>query len=113
MKTKQPSHIIIQVIHKHIDFSIKQKIEERSKLDAEDDEGQKRLNEQIKQYTKLYDQVDKSGFYSMISKLLETFLYDSEFYRKLDTNLYEVAFKNGIYDLRTKTFRYGYTVEYY
>ena len=113
MKTKQPSHIIIQVIHKHIDFSIKLKIEERSKLDAEDDEGQKRLNEQIKQYTKLYDQVDKSGFYSMISKHLETILYDSEFYRKLDTNLYEVAFKNGIYDLRTKTFRYGYTVDDY
>ena len=113
MKTKQPSHIIIQVIHKHIDYSIKLKIEERSKLNAEDDEGQKRLNEQIKQYTKLYDQVDKSGFYSTISKHLETILYDSEFYRKLDTNLYEVAFKNGIYDLRTKTFRYGFTMEDY
>ena len=49
----------------------------------------------------------------MISKHLETILYDSEFYRKLDTNLYEVAFKNGIFDLRTKTFRHGFTVEDY
>ena len=113
MNTKQPSHIIIQVIHKHIDYSIKAKMEERSKLNDDDDEGQKRINEQIKTYAKLYDQVDKSGFYSMISKHLETILYDNEFYRKLDANLYEVAFKNGIYDVRTNTFRNGFTMEDY
>ena len=113
MNTKQPSHIIIQVIHKHIDYSIKAKMAERSKLKDDDDEGQKRINEQIKTYAKLYDQVDKSGFYSMISKHLETILYDKVFYRKLDANLYEVAFKNGIYDLRTNTFRNGFTMEDY
>jgi len=113
MITKQPSHIIIQVIHKHIDYSIKSKMEERSKLDEDDEDGQKRINEQIKTYAKLYDQVDKSGFYSMITKHLETILYDMEFYRKLDSNLYEVAFKNGIYNLRTNTFRNGFTMEDY
>ena len=113
MNTKQPSHIIIQVIHKHIDYSIKAKMAERSKLKDDDDEGQNIINEQIKTYAKLYDQVDKSGFYSMISKHLETILYDKEFYRKLDANLYEVAFKKGIYDLRTNAFRNGFTMEDY
>jgi len=71
--TKEPSHIIIQTIQKHIDYSIQIKIAERSKLEDDDEEGQKKLNEQIKAYSKLYDQVDKSGFYSMISKHLTQF----------------------------------------
>jgi phage/plasmid-associated DNA primase len=106
--TKEPSHIIIQTIQKHIDYSIQMKIAERSKLEDDDEEGQKKLNEQIKAYSKLYDQVDKSGFYSMITKHLKTILYDKDFYTMLDTNTYEIAFKNGIYDLRTKEFKEGF-----
>jgi len=106
--TKEPSHIIIQTIQKHIDYSIQMKIAERSKLEDDDEEGQKKLNEQIKAYSKLYDQVDKNGFYSMISKYLKTILYDKDFYAILDTNIYEIAFKNGIYDLRTKEFKEGF-----
>ena len=84
------------------------KIAERSKLEDDDEEGQKKPNEQIKAYSKLYDQVDKSGFYSMISKHLKTILYDKDFYTILDTNIYEIVFKNGIYDLRTKEFKEGF-----
>jgi hypothetical protein len=106
--TKEPSHIIIQTIQKHIDYSIQMKIAERSKLEDDDEEGQNISNEQIKAYSKLYDQVDKSGFYSMITKHLKTILYDKDFYTILDTNTYEIAFKNDIYDLRTKEFKEGF-----
>jgi len=61
MDTKEPSHIIVQMIHKHIDYSIQIKIEERNKRD--DPEHQKRFTDDIKTYSKLYSDVDKSGFY--------------------------------------------------
>ena len=113
MMTKKTSHAIIQMIHKHVDYSIKLKIEEIGKLDADDEEKQNGLNDQIEKYSAVYSQVDKPSVYSMLLKHLETILYDNEFYKKMDANLYEVAFKNGIYDLRTNVFRYGFTCEDY
>jgi len=44
---------------------------------------------------------------SMIVKLLRDYLYDSEFCSKLDVNIYKVAYKNGILDLKTLEFREG------
>ena len=59
MDTKEPSHIIVQMIHKHIDYSIQIKINERNKTD--DPEHQKRITDDIKTYSKMYSDVDKSG----------------------------------------------------
>lgn len=105
-ETKEPSHIIVQMIHKHIDYSIQIKIHERSK--TEDADEQKQITDDIAKYSKMYGEVDKSGFYSMITKHLKTILYDSEFYHRLDNNPYKVAFQDGIYDLRENTFHKGY-----
>jgi hypothetical protein len=66
MDTKEPSHIIVQRIHKHIDYSIQIKINERNKTD--DPEHQKRITDDIETYSKMYSDVDKSGFYYMITK---------------------------------------------
>ena len=44
----------------------------------------------------------------MISKHLKTILYDKDFYTISDSHIYEIAFKNGIYDLRTKEFKEGF-----
>jgi len=107
METKEPSHIIIQMIHKHIDYSIQIKINERTKTD--DAEQQKSITDEIAKYSKMYSDVDKSGFYAMISKHLKTILYDSEFYYKLDNNPYKIAFQDGIYDLRENKFNHGYS----
>jgi len=107
METKEPSHIIIQLIHKHIDYSIQIKISERNK--TEDEAEQKRITEELKKYTSMYSEVDKSGFYSMITKHLKTILFDSSFYLKLDHNPYKIAFLDGIYDLRENTFCKGYS----
>ena len=107
METKEPSHIIVQMIHKHIDYSIQIKINERAK--CEDAEQQKSITDEITKYSKMYSEVDKSGFYAMITKHLKTILYDSEFYYKLDNNPYKIAFQDGIYDMRENKFYKGYS----
>ena len=107
IETKEPAHIIVQMIHKHIDYSIQMKINERSK--TEDEAEQKRINQDIGHYAKAYNDVDKSGFYSMITKHLKTILFDSEFYHKLDNNPYKIAFQDGIYDMRENKFNKGYS----
>jgi len=107
METKEPSHLIVQMIHKHIDYSIQIKISERSK--TEDTDEQKKITDEIAKYSKMYGEVDKSGFYSMITKHLKTILLDSEFYRKLDNNPYKIAFQDGIYDMRENKFNKGYS----
>jgi hypothetical protein len=107
METKEPSHLIVQMIHKHIDYSIQIKINERNK--TEDAETQKSITDDIKTYSKMYSDVDKSGFYSMITKHLKTILYDSTFYSKLDNHPYQLAFLNGFYNLRDKEFIKGYS----
>jgi hypothetical protein len=44
---------------------------------------------------------------SMILKFLKDYLSDNEFYIKLDVNKYNVAYKNGMLDLKTLEFREG------
>jgi len=44
---------------------------------------------------------------SMILKLLKDYLYDAEFFSKLDIGKYKVAYKNGVLDLKTLEFREG------
>lgn len=44
---------------------------------------------------------------SMILKFLKDYLNDNEFFSKLDVNKYNVAYKNGILDLKTLKFREG------
>lgn len=111
METKEPAHLVVQTIHKHLDYSIKIKIDERSK--TEDTGRQKTITDDIKTYSGMYGQVDKTGFYSMITKHLKTILHDSEFFHKLDKIPYHLAFKDGIYNLRDNTFRKGYCDEDY
>jgi len=60
METKEPSHIIVQMIHKHIDYSIQVKIAERTK--TEDTEQQKRITDDIQKYSLMYGRVDGAGF---------------------------------------------------
>ena len=86
METKEPSHLIVQMIHKYIDYSIQIKISERIK--TEDPEEQKHITDDIKTYSKMYSDVDKTGLYSMITKHLKTILYDSTFYSNFDNNPY-------------------------
>ena len=49
--------------------------------------------------------IESSTFLTHINKCLISLLEDNEFEKKLDRNPYCIAFKNGIYDVRTKTFK--------
>ena len=106
VETKEPSHLIVQTIHQHIDYSIKLKIDER--INCDDEELQKVITKDIETYGKMYGAIDKTGFYSMITKHLRTILFDSEFYIKLDNNPYQIAFLNGLYDMKQGVFINGY-----
>ena len=106
IETKEPSHLIVQMIHKHIDYSIQIKINERTR--TEDAEEQKQITDDITKYSKMYGEVDKSGFYSMITKHLKTILYDNEFYHTLDNNPYKIAFQNGLFDMRDHKLNKGF-----
>ena len=103
---KEPSQKIIKMVHKHIDYSINSLSNKLQK--TTDEEEQKKLRDQMTDYTQFYKTVDSSSNYSMISKHLKTLLNDADFENKLDNNPYYIAFANGIYDLKTKTFRHGF-----
>jgi len=108
-ETKEPSHLIVSTIHKHLDYSIKIKTDERANCPEEDEEKIKLIIQDIQTYSMMYAHIDKPGFYSMIIKHLKTILYEDDFYLKLDNNPYQIAFQNGLYDIRNKKFTYGYT----
>ena len=60
--TKEPSHIIIQTIQKDIDYSIQMKIAERSKLEDDDEEGQKNQMNKLKHTQNYMTKLAKAGF---------------------------------------------------
>lgn len=51
--------------------------------------------------------ITKSGYLSVITKILRPLLSDDTFDKMLDSNKGKLAFKNGIMDLTTKVFREG------
>ena len=97
------------MIHKHIDYSIEITLNKKKKVDFDDIEEHKKISVELEKYSKQYNDVDKSGFYSMITKHLKTILFDEEFYLKLDNNPYKIVFQDGIYDMRENKFYKGYS----
>jgi hypothetical protein len=102
---KTPSAVVITTIQKHIDES---KISLLLKKTATDDEEEiKKFEKYEKKYYEFYKQVGKGSFTNQMIKILETLLFDGGFEKKLDTTPYFVAYKNGMYDLKTGQFRNG------
>ena len=100
-----PSAMIITTIQTYIDESKISLLQQ--KLATDDEEERKKFTACEKKYTEFYKQVGKGGFTNQIIKILQTYLFDNDFERKLDTTPYLVAYKNGLYDLKTGTFRNG------
>jgi len=59
----------------------------------------------IEIHNKNYLTIDHSGWINRFKENLAEFVKDDEFESKLDNNPYEIVFKNGIYDIRTKEFK--------
>jgi len=74
---------------------------------TENEEDKKKLKEYEKQYNKHYRDVNHTSFSSQIIKLLTEYLFDGDFSRRLDNIPYQIAYKNGVLDLKTLKFRCG------
>ena len=104
-KTKQPCKIVIETLHTYLDHSLKYYTD----LLCEEKEETKRkeLQDNIKFYSKSYGKTDNKGFYGMIIMHLQCILKDNHFIHKLDNKKYYLAFKNGLYNLKTNDFEEG------
>lgn len=69
------------------------------------EEEKKKMEEILVLYTKHYKQCGSAGYSVHISKLFKEYLLDADFPKKLNRNPYQMVYKDGIYDMRTKTFR--------
>ena len=103
-KEKEPSYYIINELRKYIDYSNKVIVNAISHKHGEEKE---KLIEKSKVYLKTYKTSSGIGFLSVLIKYLKSLLVDNKFESKLDANKGKLAFKNGIVDLETKTFRLG------
>lgn len=100
-----PAYMIIKLIKKYIKVSINV-ISSKLKMTDNDDES-KLLTDNMKFYLNQLGAVDKPSFTSQITNHLKDILLDNDFYNKLDNHPYYLAFKNGLYDMRTKTLLSG------
>jgi P4 family phage/plasmid primase-like protien len=66
----------------------------------------------MKYYTKLINCLKSSPFKAHIMKESEEVFYDPVFLKKLNKNKFLIGFKNGVYDLKTNTFREGLPDDY-
>lgn len=104
---KEPNAFIIKEIYKYLDYS---NLKNAQKLSTCTDEAQRPL---LVKNQNLYTQAYTKTIHELghIGKFLRTFLVDDDFADKLDCNAGELAFQNGIIDLRTKEFRAGISSE--
>ena len=62
---------------------------------------------------KNYLTIDHTGWINRFKDNLAEFVKDDEFENKLDNNPYKIAFKNGIYDIKTQVFNKKIQPSYY
>jgi P4 family phage/plasmid primase-like protien len=65
-----------------------------------------------KMYWNAWLKLRRTGFAESVMKQCKLIFYDREFAKKLDDNKHLIAFKNGIYDTLTQTFRDGVPEDY-
>ena len=73
---------------------------------------EKTFQERIKQTHKMISNLKSAPYKGNVMKEAADLFYDKHFYRKLDTNPYIIAFKNGVYDLSKNQFRSGKPEDY-
>jgi hypothetical protein len=105
VKLKDPSAMIVSAIEDELDKYVKILTDKLNKIDKEDENAVTFARKQIKLVSETRSRVvNQMGQYA---KLLTDYLWVSGFNENLDTNIYQIAFKDGIFDLRTGQFRLG------
>jgi hypothetical protein len=99
---KEPTFYVISEIRKYIDYS---NAKLGIKMIGIDGEEKDKLIGIQKEYLKYYTKINASGYITMCVKNLRAQLVNDLFEEKLDTTPGVLAFKNGVMDLKTKTFR--------
>lgn len=92
----EPASPIQYLIRKYLDASLRFYTEKPSTDQS---------IEAIKKYTKYYKTISGTGFITELKNIMKYELFDEDFENKLDDKKYHIAFKNGLYDVRTKKFR--------
>ena len=104
---KKPSRIIVSVIHSFLNEGVSDLYKQLKDIDEDDNDARKELSLKISFYTSFYNKCDSLGFSANIGNHLSDTLRDDTFINKLDNNPGFLAYKNGILNLETKTFREG------
>jgi len=83
-----------------------------SAVASSDKAEEKTFQERIKQTSKMISNLKSAPYKSCIMREAADLFFDKNFYKKLDTNPYLIAFKNGVYDLNENVFRNGKPEDY-
>ena len=107
---KNPNYIIHTYINQELNKYWTYKLSKQQEIIAEENEtypdnenaGAILWAKIEKEYNKAKKDIDKSSFMSSLIKHLEYLLLDNDFINKLDIKPYQLVFKNGIYDIKSK-----------
>lgn len=105
VKLKDPCAMIVSAIEDELDKYLKILTDKLNKVNKDNEIEVANARKKIAKATETRSRVvSNMGNYS---KLLTDYLWVSGFNENLDTNIYQIAFKNGIFDLRLGEFRLG------
>ena len=98
-----PDEILARFLRKYTKQAIDDHID--SKPASDDKSVLKKWNKELKNINKCNAIIDTASFMSKLKDYLKRMLLDNDFCKKFNKNLYQIAFQNGLFDLRTKTLR--------
>ena len=104
-QVKKPSYLIVSMIHKFLDKSIR--IKNKESGNTEDAEVKKKISQDVESYCKFYRGCDSPSYLSNMRDHLSIILNDDDFVNTLDANVGYLAFANGMVNLKTMEFREG------
>jgi hypothetical protein len=105
IKIEEPYAIIVSAIEDELDKYVKILTDKLNKLDKQDENAVALARNKIKLASEARMRV--VSYMGQYKKLLTDYLWVGNFNENLDTNIYQIAFKNGIFDLRSGEFRNG------
>jgi P4 family phage/plasmid primase-like protien len=80
--------------------------------ECEDKAKEEMISDRIKQIHKMIANLKNCNYKNAVMRECAEVFYNEQFKKKLDSNPYIIAFKNGVYDLQNNTFRPGRPEDY-
>ena len=101
---KEAGFFIVEEMHQYLDHGRNCL---NDLINNSDGEEKEKYTNELKKWMGFYQLVSSNSYISGITKYLRTLLVDDEFPERLNSLTGKLAFRNGIMDLETKTFREG------